>query len=192
MNTQEITKTANKSTNYNLTNWQRIRLPFISLYWSSIDPKDRKTWHEVKKSMEPHTHVYTKQFKKGPVTFAMCEHEGCTLCDIVSDDYFDSLNNQNYTTIEDVRRMAKYWEERKVLSNTIGFKSYSNLELFTLLDKVYPISPNELLKLVDYINKFCKTYRDYDALSLARIIIHDSIENGVDVLDQFKKFVKNH
>lgn len=78
------------SGSYNLSFWQKVELPFLWLYWKLSVADNKKSWHEVKKGMEPHKHNYTKIFKKQGVTFAMCDHEGCTDCDILHDEFFDN------------------------------------------------------------------------------------------------------
>lgn len=65
---------------YNLTIWQQLTLPFVWAMWSLADPTKRKTWHEVKKGMEPHTCIFTKRFEIEGYVFFECEHEGCNLC----------------------------------------------------------------------------------------------------------------
>lgn len=65
---------------YNLTFWQKVELIPMRLMWLMADPEKRKTWHNVKKGLEKHEHKFTKPYMG---EFLMCEHEGCTMCDII-------------------------------------------------------------------------------------------------------------
>jgi hypothetical protein len=62
---------------YNLTFWQKLAMPFIYCLWKLYNSPTKKTWHEVKKSMETHRHRYTKPYKYG---LLQCEHQGCYVC----------------------------------------------------------------------------------------------------------------
>jgi hypothetical protein len=62
---------------YNLTFWQRVGLIPTWIMWVMTSKKDRKSWHEVKKGMEPHVCKFTIRYLyKGEVWYR-CEHEGC-------------------------------------------------------------------------------------------------------------------
>lgn len=70
-------------TKYNLTFWQKLELIPLKLMWLMSDKENRKSWHEVKKGMEPHEHKFTKPFTEKGYKFMQCEHEGCNLCEYV-------------------------------------------------------------------------------------------------------------
>lgn len=78
------------------------------------------------------------------------------------------------------------------LFNELGEKIYTNKELFSLLDKQYPIPPNELMNLVDNVNKFCITYKEFNALILASATIQNALAKKHSVDDEFWKFANNH
>lgn len=78
---------------YNLTFWQRFWLPVTWFTWkflTSDNPADnawitvrkKKSWHEVKKGMEPHICRFTIPVKVDGFTNLLygCEHDGCNLC----------------------------------------------------------------------------------------------------------------
>lgn len=66
---------------YNLTFFQRyFQLPIVWLFWIAEAEENRKTWHEVKKGMEKHEHIYTTKFNYKGYDFWQCEHEGCRMC----------------------------------------------------------------------------------------------------------------
>lgn len=65
---------------YNLTFGQRLLLPLLWLIWVTSDPDKRKTWHEVKKSMEPHVCRHTRPFYEHGYLWFNCDHEGCNVC----------------------------------------------------------------------------------------------------------------
>lgn len=64
---------------YNLTVLQKLLLPIVWIMWVTTDSHKRKTWHLVKKGMEPHVHRFTIPIPK--TSLMQCEHEGCNLCD---------------------------------------------------------------------------------------------------------------
>lgn len=78
------------------------------------------------------------------------------------------------------------------LFNEYGQKIYDNDELFSLLNKQYPISPNELINVVDNVNKFCRTYGDFNAFQLTSEIIQNALAKKIDVDDLFWEFANNH
>ena len=64
---------------YSLTFWQRLTLPITWILWAGCDPTERKSWHHVKKGMEPHKHNFVL-----PADYdflLQCDHEGCTMCE---------------------------------------------------------------------------------------------------------------
>jgi len=70
---------------YNLTFWQRLFLIPLKVYWYLSVNDDKKTWHEVKKGMEHHTHKYTIPKRIQGFRVLACEHEGCNMVDPVED-----------------------------------------------------------------------------------------------------------
>lgn len=64
---------------YNLTFWQRAGLPLLYIHWLMVPKNKRKSWHLVKKGMEPHKHNFTIPRKINGYVFYQCDHEGCTL-----------------------------------------------------------------------------------------------------------------
>lgn len=66
---------------YNLTFRQKLSLPFTFLFWITTPKEKRKTWHEVKKGMEPHQHNFTIPILTHlPYKFLQCDHIGCNEC----------------------------------------------------------------------------------------------------------------
>jgi len=70
---------------YNLNMMQRLSMPLRYLLWATMPKDQRKSWHEVKKGMEPHEHKFTVPRPGG---LLRCEHEGCNLCE---DPNFDAM-----------------------------------------------------------------------------------------------------
>ncbi len=71
---------------YKLTIGQRLLIPFLWVWRLNAIAEGRevKTWHEVKKSMERHTHEYTIPMKIGEEGIReegwfRCSHEGCNM-----------------------------------------------------------------------------------------------------------------
>ena len=85
-----IMKTAKQT--YNLTTGQKIWLPLLWLYWKFSTLENKKSWHEVKKGMEKHEHVYNKPFMLHDHWWLGCEHEGCNLCE------YDEERNRKTTS----------------------------------------------------------------------------------------------
>ncbi len=84
---------AEEDEKYNLTIWQRITLIPLWFIWirnvmeADADSMERgrgdwkdnvKTWHQVKKGMEKHTHVYKGEILHDEgFPYLKCTHEGC-------------------------------------------------------------------------------------------------------------------
>jgi hypothetical protein len=68
---------------YKLTLLQKIELPILWIYWKLSVIEDKRSWHEVKKGMEKHTHKFTIPMIYQGYKFMKCEHEGCTVVDPV-------------------------------------------------------------------------------------------------------------
>ena len=72
---------------YNLTFWQRLTLIPIWFTWHSMDPKERKSWHLVKKGMEKHEHKFiipgSERFEGEEYKYMGCDHEGCNLIELI-------------------------------------------------------------------------------------------------------------
>ncbi len=71
---------------YNLTFWQRLGLPLLWIFWASSDSQTKKTWHEVKKGMEKHEHVFGPIYLHKGWKFRNCTHEGCNICTAMDDE----------------------------------------------------------------------------------------------------------
>lgn len=71
-----------KKETYNLSKIQKFFMPLFWFLWITQpvwgDTSKRKTWHELKKGMEPHTHKFTREFIEGGFTWYGCEHTGCS------------------------------------------------------------------------------------------------------------------
>ena len=68
---------------YNLSTLQRMKLIYLFPIWFFLPRNRKKTWHELKKGMEKHVHVFTEPTMHNGVPFWKCEHEGCNECNLV-------------------------------------------------------------------------------------------------------------
>lgn len=71
----------NPAIKYNLTFWQRLELIPIFYFWILADPKDRQSWHLVKKGMEKHKCNFVVPYTQSGYKFLKCDHPGCNTCD---------------------------------------------------------------------------------------------------------------
>lgn len=71
---------------YNLNLWQRLSLPLLWLIWICRPIDKRKTWHELKKGLETHTHTFGDIYLYKGHKYRDCTHEGCNICTAMDDD----------------------------------------------------------------------------------------------------------
>lgn len=71
---------------YNLTLWQWLSLPLVWLMWVTRPVEVRKSWHHVKKGMEPHKCTFGEIYYHNGWPFRDCTHEGCNMCTCSDDE----------------------------------------------------------------------------------------------------------
>lgn len=100
-------------TTYNLTNWQWVKLIFLFPVWFVLPPSRKKTWHQLKKGMEKHVHVFTEPAMHKGVPIWKCEHEGCNECNLVkSKKHFRSRG-----FVREMNRRLKQGNTKQIISN---------------------------------------------------------------------------